>query len=62
MHDEACPTFVDMLDNTALGQRLIYESFAVVPKTTWQSESPGTTVTRAPPFQLTPRISTAQHQ
>lgn len=36
MHDEACPTFVDMLDNTALGQRLIYESFGVVPKTTWQ--------------------------
>jgi hypothetical protein len=36
MHDEACPTFVDMLDNTALGQRLIYNSFAVVPKTTWQ--------------------------
>lgn len=36
MHDEACPTFVDMLDNTALGQRLIFESFGVVPKTTWQ--------------------------
>jgi alpha-mannosidase len=36
MHDEACPTFVDMLDNTALGQRLIWESFGVVPKTTWQ--------------------------
>lgn len=36
MHDEACPSFVDMLDNTALGQRLIFESFGVVPKTTWQ--------------------------
>jgi alpha-mannosidase len=36
MHDEACPTFVDMLDNTHLGQRLIYNSFGVVPKTTWQ--------------------------
>ena len=36
MHDEACPSFVDMLDNTHLGQRLIYKSFGVVPKTTWQ--------------------------
>ena len=25
-----------MLDNTALGQRLIFDSFGVVPKTTWQ--------------------------
>lgn len=36
MHDEACPSFVDMLDNTHLGQRLIYNEFGVVPKTTWQ--------------------------
>ena len=36
MHDEACPSFIDMIDNTALGQRLIYENFGVVPKTTWQ--------------------------
>ena len=36
MHDEACPSFVDMLDNTALGQRLIFDAFGVVPKTTWQ--------------------------
>lgn len=36
MHDEACPTFIDMIDNTALGQRLIFDSFGVVPKTTWQ--------------------------
>ena len=36
MHDEACPSFVDMLDNTHLGQRLIFNSFGVVPKTTWQ--------------------------
>lgn len=25
-----------MLDNTALGQRLIFDAFGVVPKTTWQ--------------------------
>ena len=36
MHDEACPSFIDMLDNTHLGQRLIFDSFGVVPKTTWQ--------------------------
>lgn len=36
MHDEACPTFVDMIDNTHLGGRLIYETFGVVPRTTWQ--------------------------
>ena len=35
MHDEACPTFVDMLDNTHIGNRLIFEQFGVVPKTTW---------------------------
>ena len=36
MHDEACPSFVDMLDNTALGGRLIWNSFGVSPRTTWQ--------------------------
>ncbi len=35
MHDEACPTFIDMIDNTHLGGRLIYETFGVVPRTTW---------------------------
>lgn len=32
MHDEACPTFVDMLDNTHVGQRMIFNEFGVVPK------------------------------
>jgi alpha-mannosidase len=36
MHDEACPTFIDMLDNTHIGNRAIYEQFGVTPKTTWQ--------------------------
>jgi len=35
MHDEACPTYLDMLDNTALGARLIFDSFRVSPRTTW---------------------------
>ena len=36
MHDEACPTFIDMVDNSHLGGRLIYESFGVAARTTWQ--------------------------
>jgi len=42
MHDEANPTYIDMLDNTALGQRAIVDNFGVsaLPTATWQSESP----------------------
>jgi alpha-mannosidase len=36
MHDEANPTYIDMIDNTALGHRLIMENFGVAPKATWQ--------------------------
>ena len=38
MHDEANPTFVDMLDNTAVGHRNIADNFGVeaLPRTTWQ--------------------------
>ncbi len=38
MHDEAAPTFVDMLDNTAVGQRAILDNFgaSALPRTTWQ--------------------------
>ena len=38
MHDEACPSFVDMLDNTAVGQRAILDNFgpSALPKLTWQ--------------------------
>ena len=36
-HDEANPTFVDMLDNTAVGQRAIAGNFGVaaLPTVTW---------------------------
>ena len=39
MHDEAAPTYVDMLDNTAIGQRHIAENFGVaaLPKITWRT-------------------------
>ena len=38
MHDEASPSFVDMLDNTAVGQRNIVNNFGVaaLPNVTWQ--------------------------
>ena len=38
MHDEASPSFVDMLDNTAVGQRAILDNFgpSALPKLTWQ--------------------------
>ena len=38
MHDEASPSYVDMIDNTALGHRLIAEQFGVaaLPTATWQ--------------------------
>ena len=56
MHDEACPTFVDMLDNTALGQRLIFESFGVVPKTTWQIDPCALRCWQASPPAAHPRL------
>ncbi len=36
MHDEACPMFADMIDNTAVGHRLLLREFNVTPRTTWQ--------------------------
>jgi alpha-mannosidase len=38
MHDEASPSFVDMLDNTAVGQRSIVDNFGItsLPTLTWQ--------------------------
>jgi len=36
MHDEASPSFVDMIDQTTLGHRYLLQQFNVTPKTTWQ--------------------------
>jgi alpha-mannosidase len=36
MHDEAAPGFVDMIDQTTLGHRLILEQFNKTPISTWQ--------------------------
>ena len=36
MHDEASPSYVDMIDQTTIGHRFLFETFGVVPKVTWQ--------------------------
>jgi hypothetical protein len=54
MHDESSPTYVDMVDQTTLGHRLISEQFGTdaVPKTTWQIDvSITATLSARPPIQ-----------
>ena len=36
MHDEANPTYIDMIDQTTLGNRFLLRELGVVPKVTWQ--------------------------
>ena len=36
MHDEANPSFLDMLDQTTLGHRLLKQQFNITPKAQWQ--------------------------
>jgi hypothetical protein len=52
MHDEASPSFVDMLDNTHVGQRAIIDNFGVsaIPNVTWQ-------IDRASRGRVAPRCS-----
>ena len=40
MHDEASPSFVDMLDQTTLGHRWLLQEFNFTPTTTWQIGAP----------------------
>ncbi len=49
MHDEASPSYVDMIDNTALGHRLISEQFgaSALPTVTWQIDPFGHSATQA---------------
>ena len=49
MHDEAAPSYVDMIDNTGLGHRLIASQFGVsaVPSATWQIDPFGHSATQA---------------
>ena len=45
MHDEAAPSYVDMIDQTQLGHRIIQETFgpSIVPQVTWQIDPFGKT-------------------
>lgn len=36
MHDEATTHYIDMIDQTTLGHRLIKEQFGKVPRVGWQ--------------------------
>lgn len=40
-HDEASPSFVDMIDQTTLGHRFLLSEFNVTPRTTWQVSGRG---------------------
>ena len=35
MHDEACTSYADMIDNTAAGHRLLKSNFGATPRATW---------------------------
>ena len=47
MHDEAAANFVDMLDQTALGHRFIFETFGIsaIPTVQWQIDPFGHSAT-----------------
>ena len=41
MHDEACPTFEDMIENMMIGHRFILDNFGVKPRIGWQVDTFG---------------------
>jgi hypothetical protein len=41
MHDEATTSYIDMIDQTTLGHRFIFEEFGVRPTVTWQIDVRG---------------------
>lgn len=47
MHDEACPTYDDMIDNMMLGHKFIEENFGVKPRIGWQIDPFGHSQTNA---------------
>ncbi len=46
MHDEANPTYVDMIDQTTLGNRYLLQEFGAVPSVTWQIDPFGHSATQ----------------
>lgn len=47
MHDEAATHYVDMVDQTTLGHRILLEEFGVVPSVGWQIDPFGHSTTQA---------------
>ena len=47
MHDEACPTYEDMIDNMQIGHDFIVQTFGVKPKIGWQIDPFGHSNTNA---------------
>lgn len=47
MHDEATPHYIDMIDQTTTGHRLLMEEFGVSPKVGWQLDPFGHSATQA---------------
>jgi lysosomal alpha-mannosidase len=47
MHDEACPTYEDMIDNMQIGHDFILNTFGVKPKIGWQIDPFGHSNTNA---------------
>jgi alpha-mannosidase len=41
MHDEACPTYQDMIVNLQKGHEFILEEFGVAPRVGWELDSFG---------------------
>eukprot|EP00347_Sterkiella_histriomuscorum_P016349 403353533 len=47
MHDEACPSYEDMIDNMMHGQKFLYDTFQVKPRIGWQIDPFGHSATNA---------------
>lgn len=47
MHDEACPTYTDMLTNMMLGHDFVLKEFGVTPRIGWQIDPFGHSATNA---------------
>ena len=47
MHDEATPHYIDMIDQTTLGHKLLKDEFNAVPTVGWQLDPFGHSATQA---------------
>ena len=51
MHDEAAPTYEDMIDNMAFGHEFLLKEFGVTPTIGWQIDPFGHSATNAKLFK-----------